>query len=581
MILPPSQRRKLLEARYPAWRPMTISQALDAATAEFADRPLFITDQRSYRYADMQAWSRRLASGLIASGVQKGDHVAIVLANYPEYVAMKFAIARAGAVAVPINYLLREQELRYVLEQSDTTVLVTMNALRDRDYLADLDVIAPGWETRGGGQQLPRLRSVFVLSTDGQRRPGITDLEDLASLATTESNAELAKREVTGDPDFRSDVIYTSGTTGRPKGVMLSHDMILRAAYASVYTRALEDGRRILFSLPMYHVFGYVECMIASIFVGGAIIPHVMFDAEQMIIAAERHRAGEMVCVPMMTLKLLEVVRQRGFDRSHLIAMFNSGGASPPTIWQEIRELLGAREILTGYGMTETTASTTCTVPEGPDDKLLTTNGRLKQAGVAGDPALGGVLALYKTIDPESGADLPTGTPGELVAKGPIITRGYYKKPEETRAAFNADGWLHTGDVGTIDADGYLTLTGRIKETYRCGGEMVMPREIEELITEHPLVGQAFVVGIADKKMGEVGCVCVVPAGDQRPSGEELIELCTRRLARFKVPRYVIFLAAHDIPYTATGRAQKFRLADIARQQLVASGVIAATETAS
>ncbi len=568
MILTPPQRRELLEARHPVWKPMTISQALDAATTDFSARPLVITDERNYSYQDIQGWSRRLASGLIACGVRAGDHVAIVLANYPEYVAVKYALARIGAAAVPINYLLRRQELRYILEQSDTTVLITMNRLPDHDYLDDLDEIAPGWATAGGGSHLPMLRDVFVFSTDGALRGGAAYLDDLAQRATAQSDAELARREASADAGALSDVIYTSGTTGRPKGVMLSHDMILRAAYASVYTRAFEDGRRILFSLPMYHVFGYVECLIACAFSGGAIIPHVAFDAAKMIAAAERHHASEIVCVPVMTLKLLEVVRQRGFDHSSLIAMFNSGGASPATIWQEIRDVLGAREILTGYGMTETTASTTCTFPEGPDDKLLTTNGRLKYAGVAGDPALDGLLALYKTIDPESGADLPVGTAGELVARGPIVTTGYYKKPEETMAAFNAEGWLHTGDIGTVDAEGFLTLTGRIKEAYRCGGEMVMPREIEELVSEHPLVGQAFVVGIPHTKMGEVGCVCIVPVGNQRPEPQEIVDLCARRLARFKVPGYVIFFSAQEIPFTATGRAQKFRLAEIAKLQL-------------
>lgn len=568
MTFTPAQRRQLLEARHPAWKPMTISQSLDAAAAEFGARPLVITDERSYSYLEMQDWSRRLASGLIERGVRAGDHVALILANYPEFVAIKYAIARVGAVAVPINYLLRRQELLYVLEQSDTTVLITMKSLGDRDYLEDMDAIAPGWETVGGGTRLPRLRDVFVYSTDGDRRSGTTDLEDLARQGTAQSDAELARRETGGDPDFCSDVIYTSGTTGRPKGVMLSHDMILRAAYASAYTRAFEDGRRILFSLPMYHVFGYVECLIACTFAGGAIVPHVVFDAGQMIAAAESHRASEIVCVPMMTLKLLEVVRRRGFDHSSLVAMFNSGGTSPATIWQDIRDILGASEIYTGFGMTETTASTACTFPEGPDDKLLTTNGRLKYAGVAGDPELGGVLALYKTIDPETGTDLPVGTPGELVVRGPIVTTGYYRKPEETAAAFNADGWFLTGDVGVVDADGYVTLTGRIKETYRCGGETVMPREIEELLSEHPLVGQAFVVGIPDARMGEVGCVCIVPAGDECPEPQEIIDLCARRMARFKVPRHVIFMTAEEIPYTATGKAQKFRLVEIVKQRL-------------
>jgi fatty-acyl-CoA synthase len=567
-MLTPEQRRAALEARHPVWHSRTIAQALDAEATEFAERPLLITDARTYTYRDIQHWSRALAAGLIESGVQVGDHVAVVLANFPEYVAIKYAIARVGAVAVPVNYGLRRQELSYILEQSDSTVLITMDHLRDRNYLEDLDALMPGWEHGGGGSLLPRLRRVFVHTIEGNPRGAATTLSALAAMGTPTSRAELTRREAQGDPHIRSDVIYTSGTTGSPKGVMLSHDMILRAAYASAYTRAFEDGRRILFSLPMYHVFGFVECLIASIFVGGAIVPHIVFDARKMLEAAQSHRATEMVCVPMMTLKLLEVAGREGFDNSSLLAMFNSGGASPPNVWRDIRELLGAREILTAYGMTETTASTICTLPEGSDEFLLSTNGRLKFAGVAGDPELGGVLAQYKSLDPVTGSDLPLGTPGELVVRGPIVTEGYYKKAEETRAVFNADGWLRTGDIGVITADGYLTLTGRLKETYRCGGEMVMPREIEELLNEHPLVAQAIVVGLPDMKMGEVGCACVVSAGDTRPDPQELIDLCASRLARFKVPRHVVFLAADEVPLTATGRAQKFKLAELAKERL-------------
>jgi fatty-acyl-CoA synthase len=564
----PAERRRLLEAHQGGWRAMTLSQALDAAAEQFTDRPLVITDSRTYSYREIQEWSLALAAGLIEYGVQPGDHVAVVLANFPEYVAVKYAIARLGAVAVPINFALRRQELSYILGQSDSTMLITMDRLRDRDYLEDLDALAPGWMTAGGGARWPRLRHVFVHSTETTPRAGVTTVEQLKSLGTPAARAELARRDALGDPHFRSDVIYTSGTTGLPKGVMLSHDMILRAAYASAYTRAFEDGRRILFSLPMYHVFGFVECLIASTFAGGAIVPLIAFDAGKMLAAAQSHRATEMVCVPMMTLKLLEVARASGFDGSSLLAMFNSGGASPPSIWQDIRAVLGAREILTAYGMTETTASTTCTLPEGSDSYLLTTNGRLKCAGVAGDPSLGGVLAQYKTIDPLTGKDLPLGVSGELVARGPIVTTGYYKKEQETRAAFNPDGWLHTGDVGVITHEGYLTLTGRLKETYRCGGEMVMPREIEDLLNEHPLVGQAHVVGLPDIKMGEVGCVCVLPAGEVLPDPQELIDLCASRLARFKVPRYVVFITADELPLTATGRAQKFRLVELARARL-------------
>ena len=535
---------------------------------EFPDRALVITDERAYSYRDIQSWSRDLGAGLIARGIQAGDHVAVILANFAEYVAVKYAIARIGAVAVSVNYLLQRQEIRYILAQSDSVALITMDRLRNRNYLEDLDAIAPGWASRGGADGLPKLRAVFVYPVEGERRDGITDLEQLAALATAGDRAELARREAAGDPDSRADIIYTSGTTGLPKGVMLSHDMILRAAYSSAYHRAFEDGRRILFALPMYHVFGYVECLVASTFAGGAIIPHVVFDAQHMVDAAERHAASEIVCVPTMTLKILDVVRARGFNCPSLICMFNSGGASPPSIWQELRDLLGAQEVLTAYGMTETTASVTCTLPEGPDALLLSSHGRLKLAGVAGDPDRGGLIARYKTVDPATGQDLPPGLPGELMAKGLVVTAGYYNKPEETKAAFDAGGWLHSGDLGIINRDGYLALTGRLKETYRCGGEMVSPKEIEDLLNGHPLVAQALVVGLPDARMGEVGCVCIVPAGDVRPDPQELIALCAGRLARFKVPRHVVFITEQEVPLTATGRPQKFRLADIARQRV-------------
>jgi fatty-acyl-CoA synthase len=569
-LLPPSRRREWLQARHRQWHSLTLSQALDAAAGEFGPLPLVITDAKSFTYSEIQNWSRAIAAGLIERGLSAGDHIALVMANFPEFVAIKYAIARIGAVAVPINFALRRQELKYILEQSDARALIIMDRLRDRDYLKDLDAIVPEWSESAGGALLPQLRHVFVHPTCGRLPANVDLIESLAESGSAASRAELAVRERNGDPNFRSDVIYTSGTTGQPKGVMLSHDMILRAAYASAYTRAFENGRRILFSLPMYHVFGYVECLIAATFAGGAIIPRVSFEAPGFLEAAETHAATEMVCVPMMTLKLLESVDTVGFDGRHLISMFNSGGASPPTIWRDIRDKLGAREVLTAYGMTETTASTTCTRPEDSDEYLISTNGRFKFAGVAGAPALDGLLAIYKTIDPVSGADLAPGVAGELVALGPIVTTGYYNKPEETAAAFTPDGWLHTGDVGVVTSDGFLTLTGRLKETYRCGGEMVMPREIEDLLNAHPLVGQAHVVGIPDQKMGEVGCVCVIPAGELRPDPQELIGLCSASLAKFKVPRHVVFITADELPLTATGRPQKFLLMEIARARLAA-----------
>jgi len=557
-VVRPQARREALEAQYPVWVPRTLDAALDVAAERYPDRPLVIGDDRTYSYRDIQAWSRRLSAGLVAMGVGPGDHVAVVLANYAGFVALKYAIARAGATAVPINFQLRRAELRYILGQSRTRLLVTMDRFRDQDYLAELDAMIPDWRVLSGGTVLPELTNVVVVATGSTIPEDVTTLDDLAAMGDNSSDATRS-----GDPASPSDIIYTSGTTGSPKGVVLTHDMVLRTAYASAYVRAFEDGRRVHFALPMYHVFGYIECLVAATFVGGAIIPHVQFDPADALAAIERHRATEIVCVPLMTMKMLDVARIAPRNLSSLISVFSSGGTSPPEIWPMIRSVFGAPEVLTAYGMSETTASTTCTLPEGPDERLLTTNGQIKQAGVAGDPALGGALALYRACDPETGADLPAGAPGELLAYGPIVTPGYFDKPEETAAAFTRDGWLRTGDIGTVDEQGFVTLTGRIKEAYRCGGEMVMPREIEAVLNEHPAVEESHVVGLPDPRMGEVGCACVVlAAGAVAPEPEVLIELCRRSLARFKVPRHVVFVEAEELPRTATGRVQKFKLVE-------------------
>lgn len=551
----------MLAERYPVWEPLTISGMLDRVTKDHPGRPLVITNGATFSYADVQRESRRLASGLIACGLDMGGHVALDMANFPEFTLIKFAIARARGVCIPVNFLLRSRELSYVLGQSDSSILITMDAFRGHDYLADL---------AGIREDLPQLKQIFSLRTGEACTSQLPTLDELCAMATPESDAELARREAQADGTGLSDIIYTSGTTGRSKGVMLTHDMVLRAAYSSAVTRAFEDGRRIQFALPMYHVFAYVECLIASMFVGGAIIPHPVFDPSEMLEAAERHRASDIVCVPMMTSKLIELARTRGFDASHLLAIFNSGGVNAPSIWNDIRSILGAREIQTAYGMTETTASTTCTLPEGDDHYLLTTNGHLKLPCVAGDPTIGGMVAAYKVTDTETGMVLPPGTDGELIVKGPVVTKGYYNKPEETAAAFTPDGWLRTGDVGRLSADGYLTLTGRIKESYRCGGEMVMPREIEELFDDHDHIAQALVVGIPDAKMGEVGCLCIVPRSGNHPDPDALIALCAERLARFKVPRHVLMLDPEDIPQTPTGRPQRFKLAIEAARRIAA-----------
>jgi fatty-acyl-CoA synthase len=556
-------RQAVLAQRFSPWKARTLHEMLDAMAELYPDRPLVIGDERQWTYADMKRWSEQIAAGLVASGVCPGDHVGLLMANYPEYVAIKFGISRAGAVAVPINFLNRQDELGYVIRQSDIVLLFTMDRFRDLEYLAFLDALASGWEMQGGGAAFPKLRKVVVFpTTECAPRSGATSVETFCSDA-----GNWAGMNHPG-PAANSDIIYTSGTTGSPKGVMLTHDMLLRTAFGSSYGRAFEDGRRILFSLPMYHVFGYVEGLLAALFVGGAIIPRLKFDAADTLRAAERHRATDMLSIPTMTLALLDEIRVQPYDISPLRSVLASGGRSPAYIWQQILDLLGPDEITTGYGMTEVTASSSVTRPDDPMERLLETNGRLRDVGPAADPALDGRLVAYRVIDPESDNPVPAGATGELQAKGFGVTAGYYNKPAETAAAFTDDGWLRTGDLGRIDNDGYVTLLGRLKESYRCGGEQVLPSEIEDLLVTHPAVLQAHVVPVPDERMGEIGVACVVLRDAPMTSPAELTAFCAAKLARFKIPRHFIPIRAEDIPVTPSGRARKFLLTKIVIDRL-------------
>ena len=548
-------RQSALERRFPVWPARTLDQMLDAAAAEFPTRPYVINDTQTWTYSDIQAWSERLAAGLLAAGVQPGDHVAMLMANHPEFVAVKFAIARVGAVAVPINFLNRRDELGYVLRQSDAVLLVTMDSFRGLDYLGFLDELAPGWVEQSGGTAFPRLKQVVVFPASGQAvRAGAKALGSLGD------GAAPWQAITHPGPASNSDIIYTSGTTGSPKGVMLSHDMMLRAAFGSAWGRAFEDGRRVLFSLPMYHVYGYVEGLLSVLFVGGAIVPRLKFDAVDTLEAVARHGVNDLLLIPTMTLALIDELKSRPYALDRLHAVLSSGGRSPAYIWQDIVDHLRPLEITTGYGMTEVTASSTVTRPDDPMSRLLSTNGRLRDVGPAGAGGPDGKLVVYRVVNPDTGQDVAPGDIGELLARGPGVTAGYYNKPEATAEAFTADGWLLTGDLARMDDEGYLTLAGRRKESYRCGGEQVLPSDAEDLLATHPAVWQAHVVPVPDERMGEVGVACVVLREQATVTPAELTAFCAQGLARFKVPRHILLMKAEDIPVTPSGRARKFLL---------------------
>jgi fatty-acyl-CoA synthase len=550
--------RATLEARHPTWEPRTLSGALDAVAAEHPERAYVIADGDERTYADVVAWSWRIARGLVAAGVGAGDRVALLLPNGPELVAAIFGVARAGAVAVPLNVRLQPRELAFVLGQSGSVALFTVAVFRDADLVGALDAIAP---------ELPDLRTTVFCGAPPPRADAVA-LGAFEGDPDAALDAELARRAACADAADPATIFYTSGTTGHPKGVVLTHDMELRSAYGSAYTRAFEDGRRVLFALPLHHVFAYVEGLLAVLWVGGTAIVQAAFDPVQTLDEIERHRASEALFVPTMTLAVVEAARAGRWDLSTLHAVMSAAAVCPARLWREVVEVLGVSELVTGYGMTETAAATTFTMPHDPIELMVETVGRPKPGGVAGDPTLGGLLARYTVIDPDTGAEAAPGVPGELVVEGAIVTRGYHEADGETAAAFDGAGRLRSGDLGAIRDDGYLVLTGRIKDLYKCGGEQVMPSEVEAVLTARPEVGQAHVVALPDERMGEIGCAWVVPADGAQPSVDDLLAHCRAELARFKVPAHVLLCTADELPLTASGKVRKFELAARASARL-------------
>jgi fatty-acyl-CoA synthase len=548
------ERRAALERRHGPWTARTLDAMLDAVAAEHPDRPFVLTDAATVTYAEMAQWSRRLARGLVARGVGTGENVALVIPNRPELVAMLFAIARAGAIAVPVNVVLRTRELEFVLRQSRAVAVVAAAQARDIDHAAALEQIAG---------RLAALR--LEVTTEPERRPGAVPLHALELGPDAELDVQLETRAATADPVSPAVVFYTSGTSGEPKGVVLEHDMLLRSAYGSALTRAFEDGRRILFALPLQHVFGYVEGLLAAMFVGGAVILQEVFDPHATLAAIERHRATEALFVPTMSLLVVEAAPGSDHDLSSLHSVMSAASSAPAHLWDGLRECLGLTQLVTGYGMTETSAATTFTLPDDRVDRLVETVGLPKIGGVAGP------MAEYRTVDPVSGEPLAPAAEGELAVRGPIVTHGYHDAPEATAEVLGDDGWLRSGDLGRIGLDGYLRLTGRSKDIYRCGSETVMPVEVESRLAERDDVSQAHVVPIPDERMGEVGVAFVVPAAGAEPDADDLIAHCRTTLARFKVPEHVIFLRADELPLTASGKVRKFLLARRAREELLVS----------
>jgi fatty-acyl-CoA synthase len=494
----------------------------------------------------------RAARGLMALGIQPGDKVSLWLMNRPEWVFIQFALAKIGAVLVPINTQFRTADLDYAVRQSDTSTLIAADRSGPINYLAMIQELCPELTT-GDRDHLspavfPELKRVVILD-DGYT--GTYGWQEVLALASHISDAELQARAQAVDPDATATIMYTSGTTGFPKGVMHCHN-IIRNVMDEASRMGIKQNDVIMMYLPLFHAFGIYEGPLMCFVTGARMVLTSKFDPPEVLKLIEQERC---TLTHGFDTHYHELMQHPDFDTrdtsSIRTGLFASGLDSSIPIARQSQEKFG--RFVSGWGMTEVGAGGALGFPDDPAD----VNIRL-----SGYPLVGYDL---KIVEPETGQELPPNTPGEICCKTYMLMQGYYKRPEETAKAIDSDGWMHSGDMGLLTEDGYLRFLGRYKEMLKVGGENMDPVEVEGHLLQHPAVYQVKVVGVPDERLSEVAAACVVLNAGAKASAEELMAFC-KDIANFKRPRHVLFMK--DYPMTASGKVQKFNLRKIAMQEL-------------
>ncbi|MFE3756433.1 AMP-binding protein [Nocardia tengchongensis] len=514
----------------------TIGANLDRTTAAHPDREALIdyTTGVRWTYREFTAEVDALALGLLAAGIGKGDRVGIWAPNCPQWTLTQYATAKIGAILVNINPAYRSHELRYVLGQAGIRLLVAAPSFKTSDYAAMIDEVRP---------ECPELAQVVLLDS--------IEWRDLFATGRAADPDLLAAAQSALSTDDPINIQYTSGTTGFPKGATLSHHNILNNGYFVGELCGYTEQDRICIPVPFYHCFGMVMGNLAATTHGAAmVIPAPSFDARATLEAVAAERCTSLYGVPTMFIAELADPDFDAYDLSSLRTGIMAGSPCPVEVMKQVIERMGMREVSICYGMTETSPVSTQT---RRDDSLVQRTATVGRAG----PHL-----EIKIVDPVTGVTVPIGQAGELCTRGYSVMLGYWGQPEKTAEAIDAARWMHTGDLATMDADGYVAITGRIKDMVIRGGENIYPREIEEFLYTHPDILDAQVIGVPDAKYGEELMAWVrLRPGATELTAEGLREFCTGKLAHFKVPRYVHVV--EEFPMTVTGKIRKVEMREI------------------
>ena len=507
----------------------------------YTDRNYFRTWKELNDEADL------IARGMMSLGVKKGDHVAIWATNTPEWILTLFAAAKIGAVLVTVNTNFKIFELEYLLRQSDTKLLVMIGGFKNNDYVATVNELLPELKTTSGeieSEHLPFLKRVVFA---GKETPeGMLNFEDLKILGGDFPIEIYEENKKTLNTHDIVNMQYTSGTTGFPKGVMLTHYNILNNGKTIGDGMKFTKNDKLCITVPFFHCFGLVLAMMACITHGTTMVPVERYSPVPVMNAISVEKCTAVHGVPTMFIAMLEHAQFNNFDFSSLRTGIMAGSPCPIEVMKKVIDKMNMREIVIVFGQTEASPGCTMTTTSDSIDKRVNTVGR----------AFPGVEC--KIIDPESGEELPINTPGEFCARGYNIMKGYYKMPEATAQAIDKDGWLHTGDLCTMDEDGYYKVVGRIKDMIIRGGENIYPKEIEECLYTCDKVSDVQVIGVPSEAYGEEVMACVILKEGEEMTEEEVKEFVGARMAKHKVPRYVRFV--DSFPTNAAGKIQKFKM---------------------
>ncbi|MEN6358927.1 MAG: AMP-binding protein [Smithella sp.] len=529
----------------------TMGNVIKETAERFPDHPALIAPQFQVRfnYQELYDQCRRTARGLMALGVKRGDHVSVWTTNVPEWVYLQFALGMVGGILVTINTNYQSHELEYILQQSDSTTLFLIDQYRDTSFYDTVRKVVPKLDSAEPGKlvssKLPVLKNIIYIGTK-ENTPGMFKFSDLIKMGESIPERDLDDRMKSLSDDDVINMQYTSGTTGFPKGVMLTHHNIVNNARMVGDVMGMTEKDSLLIQVPVFHCFGCVMSTLNCVYHGSAMVLLENFDAQKALEMVEREKCTAVNGVPTMFVTILHHPDFERYDLTSLRTGIMAGAPCPIETMNQVNTKMHCPEVVIAFGQTESSPVMTMTRRDDPVELRVATVGRLL-------PDIEG-----KIVDPETGLDLPPNTQGEIVTRSACIMKGYYKMPEATESAIDSDGWLHTGDLGEIDENGYFKVTGRIKDMIIRGGENIYPRELEEFLFTHPKVQNVQVVGIADKKYGEQVLAAIHLKNGNQATAEEFIEFCKGKIARHKIPKYWEFV--EDYPMTASGKIQKFKI---------------------